>query len=196
MHCILKARQDLRVIRWFKDIRLADVAIVGGKSAELFDGFSIESNDLTQLTLGVDRDSEIVAFDFDERDPGMLAMLRFAITGAKRNRRHVGDLRRGAGQLAGNCAFPDRVGDRLDQSESRERHANDCDRARGRNERHSGEKNNWELREEQLSSMRTCSSMSLSGRKDELCLCRGRPTTSRLDNDAGPYSRAAAITLW
>jgi len=38
--------------------------------AQLFDGFSIGSNDLTQLTLGVDRDSEIVAFDFDERDPG------------------------------------------------------------------------------------------------------------------------------
>ena len=47
--------------------------------AELFDGFSIGSNDLTQLTLGVDRDSEIVAFDFDERDPGMLEMLRLAV---------------------------------------------------------------------------------------------------------------------
>lgn len=39
--------------------------------AKLFDGFSIGSNDLTQLTLGVDRDSEIIAFDFDERDPGV-----------------------------------------------------------------------------------------------------------------------------
>ncbi|AXK80776.1 phosphoenolpyruvate synthase [Pseudolabrys taiwanensis] len=58
--------------------------------AELFDGFSIGSNDLTQLTLGVDRDSDIVAFDFDERDPGMLEMLRLAVTGAKRNGRHVG----------------------------------------------------------------------------------------------------------
>ena len=58
--------------------------------ARLFDGFSIGSNDLTQLTLGVDRDSEIVAFDFDERDPGMLEMLKLAITGAKRNGRHVG----------------------------------------------------------------------------------------------------------
>src|SRR5579864_2325175 len=58
--------------------------------APLFDGFSIGSNDLTQLTLGVDRDSETVAFDFDERDPGMLEMLRLAVTGAKRNRRHVG----------------------------------------------------------------------------------------------------------
>jgi pyruvate,water dikinase len=58
--------------------------------AELFDGFSIGSNDLTQLTLGVDRDSEIVAFDFDERDPGMLEMFRLAVTGAKRNGRHIG----------------------------------------------------------------------------------------------------------
>jgi pyruvate,water dikinase len=58
--------------------------------SELFDGFSIGSNDLTQLTLGVDRDSAIVAFDFDERDPGMLEMLRLAVTGAKRNHRHVG----------------------------------------------------------------------------------------------------------
>ncbi|WP_343713038.1 phosphoenolpyruvate synthase [Inquilinus sp.] len=56
----------------------------------LFDGFSIGSNDLTQLTLGVDRDSATVAFDFDECDPGMLEMLRLAVTGAKRNRRHVG----------------------------------------------------------------------------------------------------------
>ena len=58
--------------------------------AELFDGFSIGSNDLTQLTLGVDRDSSIVAFDFDERDPGVLEMLRLAVTGARRNGRHVG----------------------------------------------------------------------------------------------------------
>ena len=58
--------------------------------SEVFDGFSIGSNDLTQLTLGVDRDSDIVAFDFDERDPGMLEMLRLAVTGAARNHRKVG----------------------------------------------------------------------------------------------------------
>jgi pyruvate, water dikinase len=58
--------------------------------SKLFDGFSIGSNDLTQLTLGVDRDSEIVAFDFDERDPGMLEMLRLAVAGAKRSHRHIG----------------------------------------------------------------------------------------------------------
>ncbi len=58
--------------------------------ARYFDGFSIGSNDLTQLTLGVDRDSEIVAFDFDERDPGVLKMLELAVAGAKRNGRYVG----------------------------------------------------------------------------------------------------------
>lgn len=58
--------------------------------SEIFDGFSIGSNDLTQLTLGVDRDSEIVAFDFDERDPGVLEMIRLAIEGARRNGRHSG----------------------------------------------------------------------------------------------------------
>ncbi len=58
--------------------------------AQLFDGFSIGSNDLTQLTLGVDRDSEIVAFDFDERDPGVKQMIRLAIEGARRNHRHSG----------------------------------------------------------------------------------------------------------
>jgi pyruvate, water dikinase len=58
--------------------------------ARMFDGFSIGSNDLTQLTLGVDRDSEIVAFDFDERDPGMLEVQRLAEAGAKLSGRCVG----------------------------------------------------------------------------------------------------------
>ncbi len=58
--------------------------------SEIFDGFSIGSNDLTQLTLGVDRDSEVVAFDYDERDPGVLKMIEMAVAGAKRNGRHSG----------------------------------------------------------------------------------------------------------
>jgi pyruvate,water dikinase len=57
---------------------------------ELFDGISIGSNDLTQLTLGVDRDSELVAFDYDERDPGVMKMIEMAVEGAKRNGRHSG----------------------------------------------------------------------------------------------------------
>ena len=58
--------------------------------SEIFDGFSIGSNDLTQLTLGVDRDSEIVSFDYDERDEGVKTMIKMAIEGAKRNNRHSG----------------------------------------------------------------------------------------------------------
>jgi len=58
--------------------------------AKYFDGFSIGSNDLAQLVLGVDRDSEIVAFDYDERDPGVKEMIRLAVEGCKRNRRHSG----------------------------------------------------------------------------------------------------------
>jgi pyruvate,water dikinase len=58
--------------------------------AEIFDGFSIGSNDLTQLVLGVDRDSEMVAFDFDERDDGVMEMIRQAVIGAHRHHRHVG----------------------------------------------------------------------------------------------------------
>ncbi len=58
--------------------------------ARHFDGFSIGSNDLTQLALGVDRDSEIVAFDFDERDPGVMRLIELAVEGARRNGRHSG----------------------------------------------------------------------------------------------------------
>ena len=58
--------------------------------SEVFDGFSIGSNDLTQLTLGVDRDSEIVAFDYDERDPGVMKMIELAVEGCQRNQRHSG----------------------------------------------------------------------------------------------------------
>ena len=58
--------------------------------AEYFDGFSIGSNDLTQLTLGVDRDSEIVAFDYDERDEGVKEMIRLAVEGCQRNHMHSG----------------------------------------------------------------------------------------------------------
>ena len=52
--------------------------------ARLFDGFSIGSNDLTQLVLGVDRDSAIVVFDFDERDDGVKAMIRQTFHGPVR----------------------------------------------------------------------------------------------------------------
>ena len=64
--------------------------ILVDRFARLFDGFSIGSNDLTQLTLGVDRDSEIVAFDYDERDEGVKEMIRLAVEGCRRNGIHSG----------------------------------------------------------------------------------------------------------
>ncbi len=60
------------------------------KFLEIFDGISIGTNDLTQLTLGVDRDSEIVAFDYDERDEAVKEMVRMAVEGAKRNKKYNG----------------------------------------------------------------------------------------------------------
>ncbi len=78
--------------------------------AQLFDGFSIGSNDLTQLILGVDRDSELVAFDFDERDPGVTEMLRQAVTGAHRNRRHVGICGEAPANYPGIAAFLTQLG--------------------------------------------------------------------------------------
>ena len=83
-------KRDERGLEIFMMCEIPNNVILIDQFAKLFDGFSIGSNDLTQLTLGVDRDSDIVAFDFDERDPGMLQMLSMAVTGAKRNHRHVG----------------------------------------------------------------------------------------------------------
>ncbi|WP_456488423.1 phosphoenolpyruvate synthase [Caminibacter pacificus] len=60
------------------------------KFLEIFDGISIGTNDLTQLTLGVDRDSQIVAFDYDERDEGVKTMVKMAVEGAKRNNKYSG----------------------------------------------------------------------------------------------------------
>ncbi len=55
-----------------------------------FDGFSIGSNDLTQLVLGIDRDSDILASEFDERDEGVMKAMALAVQGARRNGRHSG----------------------------------------------------------------------------------------------------------
>ncbi len=65
-------------------------AILAEEFSELFDGFSIGSNDLTQLTLGVDRDSEILAHLFDERDPGVKRLIQLVVEGAHRQGRKVG----------------------------------------------------------------------------------------------------------
>ncbi len=65
-------------------------ALLAEQFLELFDGFSIGSNDLTQLTLGVDRDSALVAGSFDERDPAVKAMLRMAIQACRKAGKYVG----------------------------------------------------------------------------------------------------------
>jgi pyruvate, water dikinase len=67
-------------------------AILAEEFLEFFDGFSIGSNDLTQLTLGLDRDSglELLAADFDERDPAVKAMLSRAIAACKKHGKYVG----------------------------------------------------------------------------------------------------------
>ncbi len=65
-------------------------AILADQFAALFDGFSIGSNDLTQLVLGVDRDSELVAPEFDERNPAVLAMIGMVVDAARRAGRKVG----------------------------------------------------------------------------------------------------------
>ncbi|MBK5940864.1 phosphoenolpyruvate synthase [Halochromatium roseum] len=65
-------------------------AVLAEQFLEYFDGFSIGSNDMTQLTLGIDRDSSLVAADFDERDPAVKAMLSMAIQACRKQGKYVG----------------------------------------------------------------------------------------------------------
>jgi len=65
-------------------------AILAEEFLELFDGFSIGSNDLTQLTLGLDRDSGLVAASFDERDAAVKALLAMAIRACRKHGKYVG----------------------------------------------------------------------------------------------------------
>jgi len=67
-------------------------AILADEFLQFFDGFSIGSNDLTQLTLGLDRDSglELLAADFDERDPAVKVLLSRAIEACKKQGKYVG----------------------------------------------------------------------------------------------------------
>ena len=67
-------------------------AILAEQFLEHFDGFSIGSNDLTQLSLGLDRDSglDLLAADFDERDPAVKALISLAIAACKKHGKYVG----------------------------------------------------------------------------------------------------------
>lgn len=77
----------------FKVIMMCEIpsnVILAEQFLEYFDGFSIGSNDLTQLTLGLDRDSGLVANSFDERDPAVMALLKQAIQACKAAGKYVG----------------------------------------------------------------------------------------------------------
>ena len=65
-------------------------ALLADQFLEYFDGFSIGSNDLTQLTLGLDRDSSLIAESFDERDPAVKALLRLAIQACLKAGKYMG----------------------------------------------------------------------------------------------------------
>ena len=84
-----RGENDLKVIMMCE---VPSNAILAEQFLQFFDGFSIGSNDLTQLTLGLDRDSglELLAADFDERDPAVQAMLRKAIDACRAQGKYVG----------------------------------------------------------------------------------------------------------
>jgi len=82
-----RGQDGLRIVMMCE---LPSNAILAEQFLELFDGFSIGSNDLTQLTLGLDRDSGLVAAGFDERDAAVKAMLELAIRACRREGKYVG----------------------------------------------------------------------------------------------------------
>jgi pyruvate,water dikinase len=71
-------------------IEIPSNVILADEFAQLFDGFSIGSNDLTQLTLGLDRDSSLVSYLFSEQNPAVKSLIRETISAAKRNKIKVG----------------------------------------------------------------------------------------------------------
>ncbi len=82
-----RGEQDLKLIMMCE---LPSNAICAEAFLEYFDGFSIGSNDMTQLTLGLDRDSSLVAHRFDERDPAVKAMLALAIKACRAQGKYIG----------------------------------------------------------------------------------------------------------
>jgi pyruvate,water dikinase len=86
-HGLSRGKNGLRIVMMCE---LPSNAILAEEFLELFDGFSIGSNDLTQLTLGLDRDSGLVAESFDERDAAVKAMLAMAIRACRKHGKYVG----------------------------------------------------------------------------------------------------------
>ncbi|MBP7440265.1 MAG: phosphoenolpyruvate synthase [Acidovorax sp.] len=88
-HGLERGKDDLKVIMMCE---VPSNAILADRFLEFFDGFSIGSNDLTQLTLGLDRDSglELLAKDFDERDPAVEALIHQAIKACLAQGKYIG----------------------------------------------------------------------------------------------------------
>jgi pyruvate,water dikinase len=86
-HGLERGVNDLKVVMMCE---VPSNAVIPEQFLEHFDGFSIGSNDLTQLTLGIDRDSGLVAAGFDERNPAVLALLERAIKACKEQGKYVG----------------------------------------------------------------------------------------------------------
>ncbi|MGX1792401.1 phosphoenolpyruvate synthase [Microbacterium sp. NPDC055312] len=82
-----RGENDLKVVMMCE---VPTNALLADEYLEHFDGFSIGSNDMTQLTLGLDRDSALVADTFDERDPAVLKLLSMAIEACRRHGKYVG----------------------------------------------------------------------------------------------------------
>ena len=82
-----RGRNGLRIVMMCE---VPSNAILAEEFLEYFDGFSIGSNDLTQMTLGLDRNSELVASRFDERDPAVKALLHRAIAACRKHGKYVG----------------------------------------------------------------------------------------------------------
>ncbi|GAB3384739.1 phosphoenolpyruvate synthase [Lysobacter fragariae] len=90
---VLRANGLVQGVDGLKIIMMCEVpsnALLADEFLDIFDGFSIGSNDLTQLTLGLDRDSAIVANLFDERDPAVKKLLSMAISAARAKGKYVG----------------------------------------------------------------------------------------------------------
>jgi pyruvate,water dikinase len=87
LHGLEKGKNDLQV---YVMCELPNNVILADEFSQVFDGFSIGSNDLTQLTLGLDRDSALVAQLFDERNEGVKRMVKMAIATAKEKGRKIG----------------------------------------------------------------------------------------------------------
>ncbi len=88
-HGLSRGENGLKIIMMCE---IPSNAILAKEFLQYFDGFSIGSNDLTQLTLGLDRDSglELLAADFDERDPAVTALISLAIAACKEEGKYIG----------------------------------------------------------------------------------------------------------